>query len=541
MKLIRHALTEKPKELTAKPLLIAALISVLTACSSGGSSSDDSQSDLNSDTEDTIETETPEVDDETLSEQDEQLIALIDSQGLTGDPSSGRTLPDITDDKAQLGMKLFYSNSLGGNFDSTCVTCHHPVLGGADDLSLSVGVDADNEDLLGEGRTHTSSQPPVPRNAPTVFNLALWDSGLFHDSRVESLGKESGVNGAASGIRTPDSSFDVADTNAGANLATAQARFPVTSVEKMKSEHFEDSSDNDTIRAHLAARIGNYGVGAGELTTNDWLTEFQTAFGSTASAEDLITFDNIAEAISEYVRSMVFVESPWAQYIAGDRDALTDQQKEGAILFLTPAQDGGTGCASCHNGDFFTDEQHHVVAFPQIGPSKGNGTSGDDDFGRERETGDTDHRYQFCTPSLLNVSVTAPYGHAGSYDSLRVVVRHYNNPENRVEDYFDDGGWCQLEQFEDITGCASLYPNAQSNTNDAVTKLEEDRDNNNTLFVQNIRLNNDEVNQIVAFIEALTDPCVEDRSCLAPWIPDTSDSGPDDQQLNVVDNNGDFL
>lgn len=541
MKLIRHALTEKPKELTAKPLLIAALISVLTACSSGGSSSDDSQSDLNSDTEDTIETETPEVDDETLSELDEQLIALIDSQGLTGDPSSGRTLPDITDDKAQLGMKLFYSKSLGGNFDSACVTCHHPVLGGADDLSLSVGVDADNEDLLGEGRTHTSGQPPVPRNAPTVFNLALWDSGLFHDSRVESLGKESGVNGAASGIRTPDSSFGVADTNAGANLAAAQARFPVTSVEEMKSEHFEDGSDNDTIRAHLAARIGNYGVGAGELTTNDWLTEFQTAFGSTASAEDLITFDNIAEAISEYERSMVFVESPWAQYVAGDRDALTDQQKEGAILFLTPAQDGGTGCASCHSGDFFTDEQHHVVAFPQIGPGKGDGTSGDDDFGRERETGDADHRYQFRTPSLLNVSVTAPYGHAGSYDSLRDVVRHYNNPENRVDDYFDDGGWCQLEQFEDITGCASLYPNAQSNTNDAVTKLEEDRDNNNTLFVQNIRLNNDEVNQIVAFLEALTDPCVEDRSCLAPWIPDTSDNGPDGQQLNAVDNNGDFL
>ncbi len=66
---------------------------------------------------------------------DTELLQLVDDAGLTGDPTTGRTLPAITDAKAQLGMKLFYTKGLGGDDDSACVTCHHPMLGGGDDLS----------------------------------------------------------------------------------------------------------------------------------------------------------------------------------------------------------------------------------------------------------------------------------------------------------------------------------------------------------------------------------------------------------------------
>jgi len=45
--------------------------------------------------------------------------------------------------KAQLDMKLFYTKSLGGDKDSACVTCHHPMLGGGDNLSLSIGSEAE--------------------------------------------------------------------------------------------------------------------------------------------------------------------------------------------------------------------------------------------------------------------------------------------------------------------------------------------------------------------------------------------------------------
>ena len=45
---------------------------------------------------------------------------------------------------------------------------------------------------------------------------------------------------------------------------------------------------------------------------------------------------------------------------------------------------------------------------------------------------------------------------------------------------------------------------------------------------------------LIAFLQALTDPCVLDRACLAPWIPDPSEA-PDGNQLNAVDVNGNPL
>ena len=80
---------------------------------------------------------------------DESLLSKVSDAGLTGDPTTGRTLPAITDAKAQLGKKLFFTKGLGGDNDSACVTCHHPSLGGGDDLSLSIGVGAETPDLLG--------------------------------------------------------------------------------------------------------------------------------------------------------------------------------------------------------------------------------------------------------------------------------------------------------------------------------------------------------------------------------------------------------
>ena len=45
---------------------------------------------------------------------------------------------------------------------------------------------------------------------------------------------------------------------------------------------------------------------------------------------------------------------------------------------------------------------------------------------------------------------------------------------------------------------------------------------------------------IEAFLQTLTDPCVTDRACLAPWIPEASEA-PDENQLNAVDANGNLL
>ena len=182
---------------------------------------------------------------------DAELRRLIDEHHLDGDPVGNLEVPQVRDPLVRLGKQLFFSRALGGELDSACVTCHHPVLGGADALSLPVGVEAIETDLLGPGRTHISGLPLVPRNAPTVFNSLLYRESLFWDSRVEVLGRR-----GERGIRTPDTALNEADPDAGDSLLIAQARFPVTSSEEMKTERFLPEAGNVEIRDHLAARVG---------------------------------------------------------------------------------------------------------------------------------------------------------------------------------------------------------------------------------------------------------------------------------------------
>ncbi len=96
---------------------------------------------------------------------------------------------------------------------------------------------------------------------------------------------------------------------------------------------------------------------------------------------------------------------------------------------------GKAGCSGCHAGVFQTDHQFHAIAMPQIGPGKGDGDDGREDFGRERVTGSEAERYRFRTPSLRNIALTAPYGHAGAYNSLAAVVRHHLDPAGSLYAY----------------------------------------------------------------------------------------------------------
>jgi cytochrome c peroxidase len=299
--------------------------------------------------------------------------------------------------------------------------------------------------------------------------------------------------------------------------------------------NLEPAMTGAEIRDHLAARLGNHGGGTGLLASSQWLERFRTAFRSSGSAQELITFDNIALALAEYERSATFTDTPWNRYVRGDDTAISAQAKEGALMFLRTAAEGGAACAQCHTGDTFTDERHHALGFPQIGAGKGDGTSGRDDFGRGRESSLESDRYRFRTPSLLNVELTAPYGHAGTYGDLETVFGHYVVPDIIVGDYLSGAQWCLLPQFQGISDCATIFPAAADLTRTALAKMKADRIAQPTDSMPVI----DSVPQsatgpMVQFLQTLTDPCLKNRACFGRWIPGT-DEAPDAHQLNAVD------
>ena len=460
------------------------------------------------------------IDTNNVYHKDNVLSQIILAKGLSGDPVKQQTLPSIYSATSQLGKRLFFSKSLSGNRDTACVTCHHPLMGGGDNLSLPVGVDSVNPDLLGSQRRHKAGSegydggPPVPRNAPTTFNIAAWKKEIFADGRLEI------VDG---GVRTPDVDMYIADSRAGKNLVHAQARFPVTSREEMKGFSHNDY-DNQQIREYLAQRLGGYGAGSGALPRTDyWLAKFRGVFGKTnGSAEELITEQNIAFLLSEYQRSQLFMDSPWSRYVRGDKKALTDFEKAGAELFFKDQDKGGAGCASCHSGDFFTDEKFHNIGMPQIGHGKGdidrNGKA-IHDFGRYRETKKEADKFAFRTPTLLNVEKTGPWGHAGAYTSLKTVIRHHLNPQQSLNNY----DWSQLQQpgIQNLGEMKSNTQNALDHWNFALTPQS---------------LNDTEVDQLLAFLKTLTDPCVKSARCLGPWIlfDNDTDQDPNGDQLIAI-------
>ena len=493
---------------STSPLLVLA-ISTLTAC--GGN---DSNSVTNNQT-------------------DTQLRSLISTEGLSGNAMKEVATPDISSAAAQLGMRLFYSKSLGGDSDSACVTCHHPSLGGGDDLSLPIGTESQDPDQLGPGRlqattgTNFDGGPTVPRNAPTTFNLAAWNSALFHDGRVESIAKTPHQNGAGvEGIRTPDSALGTADLNGGENLAQAQARFPITSPEEMKGFNHNDKN-NQQIRDFLAQRLGGYGAGVGLLSdTGYWLSKFRDVFNTpTATAETLITEQNITFLIGEYERSQVFVDTPWKAYVEGNDSAISDAAKAGALVFFNDSANGGANCVSCHSGDFFTDENFHNLAMPQIGRGKGNG-DGSEDFGRFRETGVAADMFAFRTPSLINTEVTGPWSHAGAYISMEAVIKHHLNPQNSIDNYDES----QLSQIG-VQNLAKMKVNTQKAIDTA------------NFEGLDLDLTDTQISNLVAFMETLTDPCVKDHECLKPWILDSTDTDvdPNGNQLIAKDQNNSDL
>lgn len=477
-----------------------------------------------------------------LSSETDRLATLDDELNAFIERHTVRNLVPIVENKAlpkgpmfELGKELFFSKSLSGDLDVACASCHHPHLAGGDKLSLPVGESPYQPNLLGPGRWHdwkTSKDPKsrggpnVPRNSQTIFNSALYNKAMFYDGRVFRLDNESTTNNnqGTPAFRTPESNLWQADPNAGKSLLAAQARLPVVSAHEMLGYGFGEGSDHNAVREFLVNRIkGTDSAQAGK----NWLALFQKAFNKPhGSADDLITFGNIQEAIAFYERTQILIDNDWYAYVLGDKARLTQKEKQGALLFFKDVLDGGAGCARCHTPPNFTDEAFHNIAVPQFG----RGIQADhSDFGRRGVSQREEDRYGFRTPSLLNVARTFPYGHTGAFQNLSSVIKHHLSPKASLEHF--DFTFSNNEQLRHV---ASLYANAKTLSFAALSALTKNQDSGRSLLPANLSLSDDQISSLEAFLNTLTDPCLDQATCLDKWLPNPKTPSPDGQRLKPV-------
>lgn len=142
--------------------------------------------------------------------------------------------------------------------------------------------------------------------------------------------------------------------------------------------------------------------------SEEYREEFRRVFNSD------ITMDGIAKALGAFERTLVSGNSPYDKFKAGDSSALTESALRGLKLF----ESDRVNCVKCHSGFNFTDEKFHNNGAGQDQPQP--------DLGRFEQTKNDSDKGRFKTPTLRDMSRTAPYMHDGSLRTLMDVMNFYN-------------------------------------------------------------------------------------------------------------------
>jgi cytochrome c peroxidase len=129
--------------------------------------------------------------------------------------------------------------------------------------------------------------------------------------------------------------------------------------------------------------------------------------------KDALTYTNLRTAIAAFERTLT-TPSRFDKYLAGDKSALTLEEKKGMASFI------GTGCTACHSGELVGGKMMqkfgvHANYWEYTKSTK-------IDKGVAALKGDSTQLYMFKTPSLRNVAETGPYFHDGSVADLKEAV-----------------------------------------------------------------------------------------------------------------------
>ncbi|MEP0234426.1 cytochrome c peroxidase [Roseibium sp.] len=411
-------------------------------------------------------------------------------------PLSQKDFLPFDQDQAVIGQLLFYDKILSGNRNISCSTCHHPEFGTSDGLSLGIGeggVGLGPARHAGTGDSRIRKR--IPRNAPALWNLGARDiQVLFHDGRLST------ENSYDNGFNSPAEEW--LPDGLGSPLAV-QALFPLVAQFEMAGNPKENEiagAVHDRIDAAwpiLAKRV---------RTIPEYGALFVNAFDHINKPEQ-VTIVEIANALAAFMAlEWQSFDSPFDRFLAGETGALSPVEQRGMSLFY-----GEAGCATCHSGSLFSDQKFHALALPPFGPGR---TRRFDptarDVGLMGESDRLEDAYRFRTPMLRNVAITQPFGHNGAYTTLEGIIRHHADP---VASF---AAW----KPED----AKLPPAPWLAATDFVIwqdKRELARQKRR-LDIQPIELSDQDISELVAFLNALTGSSLDNP----PFgVPDSVPSG----------------
>ncbi|GAA4273310.1 cytochrome c peroxidase [Aquimarina gracilis] len=311
-------------------------------------------------------------------------------------------LNPITKTKVDLGKLLLHETALGRNpkieemkGTYSCASCHQANAGFSSGLRQGIGECGVGFGINGNGRLIDQSVPIdsvdiQPLRSPTILNVAYQDVMLWNGQ------------------------FGGTGTNAGTEASWENIQENFLGFEGVE------------VQALKGQGVHRLLVDTEFVNIHGYKAMFDEAFGEVQESERYSAI-NAALAIAAYERTLLANKSPWQEWLKGDNDAMSDDEKRGAIAFF-----GNGKCYECHTGPALNDKGFHAFGmddFDDSGLAIVLDDAGFDNVkkGRGSFTKKSQDNYKFKTPTLYNIVDNGFYGHGGTFTSVKEVVAYKNN------------------------------------------------------------------------------------------------------------------
>lgn len=265
--------------------------------------------------------------------------------------------------------------------------------------------------------------PPIPKNNPMSPDKIELGKQLFFDSRLSSNGTVScnschDVNGSGTDNRAV--SVGVGAKTGGRSAPTVwNSAFLTAQFWDGRAASLEAQAKGPILNPIEMAMPNEQAVIDRLASIPGYKAQFKKVFGG----DDSLSYDNIAKAIAAYERTLTTPNSPFDQYLKGDKKALSSA----AIRGMKQVQN--LGCTNCHSGVNFagpalTMGEGFYRKFPTYTDSDYVKTYKlEEDTGRFEVTKNEADQHMFRVPTWRNVALTAPYFHNGAAKTLDEAVR----------------------------------------------------------------------------------------------------------------------
>ncbi|WP_343560303.1 cytochrome-c peroxidase [Kiloniella sp. b19] len=281
--------------------------------------------------------------------------------------------------------------------------------------------------------------PPAPADNPTTAAKVALGAKLFFDPKV------SGNNGMpCSACHLPEAGWAIQDPISFGYPGTTHWRNSQTIVNSAYygKLFWAGASKSLEGQARSAARGAVAGNGEDDLMEARlaFVPEYRKAFRE-IFGDEYPLIRNAYRAMAAFQRTLVQTDTPFDNYMRGDDDALSEQQKRGLEVFA-----GKGNCITCHNGPLLSDEAYYNIGVPpspiweedplaQItfrfelyakGSTEEMYRHTKDDPGLYFRTKQKADKGKFRTPSLRYTKYTYPFMHNGTIETLADVVEFYD-------------------------------------------------------------------------------------------------------------------